>query len=154
MADYDLLIVGCGPAALSCAITARKRDLKCLVACAPTPMGWLQRAEQIDNYPGLPAVSGRELLAVFEEQARDLGAAFITGQVRQIQPMGDEYMALVGNDVIMSKAVVLATGASRPSLLPGEEELLGKGVSWCGTCDGMFFRNKKVAVISYWQGGA
>lgn len=154
MADRDLLIVGCGPAALSCAITARKRDLDCLVAGAPSAAGWLRRAERIDNYPGLPGVSGMELLRLFEQQARDLGAGFITGQVRQLQPMGDEYMALIGNEIVTARAVVLATGAAMPALLPGEEQLLGQGVSWCGTCDGMFYRGRRVAVISYWDGGA
>lgn len=154
MADLDLLIVGGGPAGLSCAITARKRDLRCVVVCAPSSTSWLRRAERIDNYPGLPAVSGMELLTAFEEQAKSLGAQVRTGQVRLIQPMGEEYMALIGNDILTSRAVVLAMGATRPRLLPGEEELLGSGVSWCGTCDGMFFRNREVAVLSAWDGGA
>ena len=67
--------------------------------------------------------------------------------------MGDEYMALVGNDILTARAVALAMGAARPQLLPGEEELLGRGVSWCGTCDGMFYRGKRVAVVSWWDGG-
>lgn len=154
MADRDLLIVGCGPAALSCAITARKRGLNTLVAGAPSASGWLRHAERIDNYPGLPGVSGQELLAAFESQARELGTDFVTGQVRLLQPAGDEYMALIGNDIIMTRAIVLAIGAARPAMLPGEEALLGQGVSWCGTCDGMFYRGRKVAVLSYWDGGS
>ena len=67
--------------------------------------------------------------------------------------MGEGYMTLVGNDIIESKAIVLATGAARPKLLPGEAELLGQGVSWCGTCDGMFYRGLEVAVLSAWHGG-
>lgn len=63
-------------------------------------------------------------------------------------------MALVGDQVLTAKAVVLAMGAARPKLLPGEEALLGQGVSWCGTCDGMFYRGKRVAVLSAWNGGA
>lgn len=154
MADCDLLIIGAGPAAFSCAMTARKRGLHVKVVAAPSASSWLQKAEQVDNYPGMPHVSGQELLRVFEAQARDLGAEIIQAQARQVQPMGEEYMTLVGNDLVVSRALVLAMGAARPRLLPGEEELLGQGVSWCGTCDGMFYRGKKVAVLSAWDGGA
>ncbi len=151
---YDLLIIGGGPAALSCAMTARKRGLSCAVVSADSTAGWLVKADQLDNYPGMPHVSGRELLRVFREQAADLGAEFIHGVARQIQQLGDEYMVLAGNDVLESRSVVLALGAARPKLLPGEEEMLGMGVSWCGTCDGMFYRGKRVAVLSAWNDGA
>ncbi len=153
MADCDLLIIGAGPAAWSCAMTARKRNLTCKVIAAESSAGWLSKADRVDNYPGMPAVSGHLLLQTFESQAVSLGAEVIHAQARQIQPMGEEFMVLAGNDLVLSRAVVLAMGAARPSLLPGEEELLGHGVSWCGTCDGMFYRGKDVAVISYWQGG-
>ena len=153
MAACDLLIVGSGPAAWSCALTARQRGLSVLVAAAESSAGWLQRAEKIDNYPGFPGVSGRELLRVFRTQAEAAGARVISALARQLQPMGEDYMALCGNDVIEARAIVLAMGAARPKLLPGEEELLGQGVSWCGTCDGMFYRGKEVAVLSAWQGG-
>lgn len=149
----DLLIIGSGPAAWSCALTARKRDLDCAVVVSGANAGWLARAERIDNYPGLPGVSGQELLRIFRHQAEDAGAAVIAGVARQVQPLGDTFMTLVGNDVMESRAVVLAMGAAKPRLLPGEEELLGQGVSWCGTCDGMFYRGKEVAVLSAWQGG-
>ena len=129
MAACDLLIVGSGPAAWSCALTARQRGLSVLVAAAESSAGWLQRAEKIDNYPGMPGVSGRELLRVFRAQAEEAGAQVISALARQLQPMGEGYMALCGNDVIEARAIVLAMGAARPKLLPGEEELLGQGVS-------------------------
>ena len=153
MANCDLLIIGSGPAAWSCALTARQRDLSGSVAAAESASGWLQKAERIDNYPGLPMASGKELLAIFRQQAADAGAQIIPALARQVMPAGDVYMTPVGNDVIESRAVVLATGAARPKLLPGEEELLGQGVSWCGTCDGMFYRGLEVAVLSAWTGG-
>ena len=153
MAQCDMLIVGSGPAAWSCALTARQRNLSVIVAAAVSETSWLQRAEQIDNYPGLPNVSGRELLRIFRQQAVDAGAQVVDALARQIQPAGSIYMALCGNNIIEARSVVLAMGASRPRLLPGEEALLGQGVSWCGTCDGMFFRGKKVAVLSAWRGG-
>ena len=153
MASYDLLIIGAGPAAWSCAMTARQRGLTTVVACAQSATSWLQRAERIDNYPGLPQISGKELLSRFRAQAADMGVVIIEQLARQIMPSGDIYMTLVGNDIIESRAIVLAMGAARPKLLPGEEELLGRGVSWCGTCDGMFYRRKKVAELSAWTGG-
>lgn len=154
MANCDLLIIGSGPAAWSCALTARQRNLSVVVAAAASATGWLQKAERIDNYPGLPQVSGKELLRIFRQQAEAAGTTVMLHLARQIMPMGDSgYMTLVGNDIVESKAVVLAMGAARPKLLPGEEDLLGMGVSWCGTCDGMFYRGMEVAVLSAWTGG-
>ena len=153
MNEFDLLIIGCGPAAWSCAITARQRNLTVAVAAAESSSSWLYKAEEIANYPGMPSVSGREMLRVFREQAESLGATVLHGVARQVQTLGSQYMTLIGNDIAMSRAVVIATGAARPKLLPGEEELLGQGVSWCGTCDGMFYRGREVAVLSAWHGG-
>ena len=154
MANCDLLIIGSGPAAWSCALTARQRNLNVVVAAAASATGWLQKAERIDNYPGMPQVSGKEMLRIFRQQAEDAGAHVMPHLARQIMSMGDSgYMTLVGNDIVESKAVVLAMGAVRPKLLPGEEDLLGMGVSWCGTCDGMFYRGMEVAVLSAWAGG-
>ncbi|MBE5796073.1 MAG: FAD-binding protein [Clostridiales bacterium] len=153
MANCDLLIIGSGPAAWSCALTARQRGLSVIVAATESATGWLQKAERIDNYPGMPQVSGKELLRVFRQQAVDAGAEVLPHLARQVMPMGQSCATLVGDDIVESKAVVLATGAARPKLLPGEEELLGQGVSWCGTCDSMFFRGQEVAVLSAWKGG-
>ena len=153
MPQCDMLIVGSGPAAWSCAITARQRNLSVTVAAAVSETSWLQRAEKIDNYPGMPGVSGKELLRVFRRQAEDAGAQVVEALARQIMPSGSGYMTLCGNDIIESRSLVLAMGAARPKLLTGEEALLGQGVSWCGTCDGMFFRGRKVAVLSAWHGG-
>ncbi len=154
MANCDMLIIGSGPAAWSCAITARQRDLNVTVAAATSATSWLQRADRIDNYPGLPQISGKELLRLFRQQAVDAGVTILPQLARQIMPMGDAgYMTLVGNDIVESRCVVLAMGAALPRLLPGESELLGQGVSWCGTCDGMFYRDQEVAVLSAWAGG-
>lgn len=153
MANCDLLIIGSGPAAWSCALTARQRDLSVTVAAATSATSWLQRAERIDNYPGLPLVSGKDMLRIFRQQAEDAGVTVLPHLARQVMDMGGGFMTLVGNDIVESRAVVLAMGAARPKLLPGEEALLGMGVSWCGTCDGMFYREKEVAVLSAWQGG-
>ncbi len=144
----DIAIVGKGPAGWSCAMTARMRGLSAAVIAPRNDMGLLRTAERIDNYPGMPQVSGEQILETFREQALALGAEERKGLVRQIMPMGSSFMLLVENDVLEAKAVVLAMGAARPVLLPGEEEQLGRGVSYCATCDGMFYRGKRIAVLS------
>ena len=150
---YDLLIIGGGPAAWSCAMTARSRSLSALVVTTGMKESGLSKADRIVNYPGVPDISGQELLAAFRQQALDMGVEEKVANARQVMAMGDSFMVLAANDILESRALVLALGASRPKMLPGEEELLGSGVSWCGTCDGVFYRGKEVAVISAWDGG-
>lgn len=144
----DIAIIGKGPAGWSCAMTARMRGLSATLIAPQNDTGLLRTAERIDNYPGMPEVSGTEMLETFRRQALKLGAEERTGLVRQIMPMGDRFMLLVENDVMEARTVVLAMGAARPVLLPGEEELVGCGVSYCATCDGMFYRGKRIAVLS------
>lgn len=144
----DIAIIGKGPAGWSCAITARMRGLKAVVIAPLNDTGLLRTAERIDNYPGLPQASGESLLKSFREQALSLGAEERTGLVRQIMPSGSGFMLLVENDVMEARTVVLSMGAARPVLLPGEEEQIGRGVSYCATCDGMFYRGKRIAVLS------
>ncbi len=144
----DVAIIGKGPAGWSCAITARMRGLSATVVAPENDTGWLRTAERIDNYPGMPQISGKAMLDSFREQALAMGAEERHGLVRQIMPMKDRFMLLVENDVMEAGTVVLAMGAARPTLLPGEEEQLGRGVSYCATCDGMFYRGKRIAVLS------
>ena len=144
----DIAIVGKGPAGWSCAMTARMRGLSAAVIAPQNDAGLLRTAERIENYPGMPGTSGREILDAFRDQALALGAEERFGLVRQIMPLGDTFMLLVENDVLEARSVVLAMGAARASLLPGEETLIGQGVSYCATCDGMFYRGKRIAVLS------
>ncbi|MEG2702460.1 MAG: NAD(P)/FAD-dependent oxidoreductase [Clostridia bacterium] len=144
----DITIIGAGPAGWSCAMTARMRGLSATVISPQNDTGLLRSAERIDNYPGMPQISGDDMLKLFREQALSLGAEERKGLVRQIMPHGNEFMLLVETDVAESKTVVLAMGAARPVLLPGEEEQVGRGVSYCATCDGMFYRGKRIAVLS------
>ena len=142
---YDIAIVGAGPAGYSAAINARKREKSVIVIGQNT--GWLSRAERIDNYPGMPGVSGQEMLRAMEQQAKEMGAELRGGVVHQMIDMGDSFALSLGADFVQARKVILATGAKQPRLLPGEERLLGRGVSYCGTCDGMLYRGKRVAVI-------
>ena len=143
---YDIAIVGAGPAGYSAAINARKREKSVVIVGSHT--GWLAHAERIDNYPGMPGVSGQQMLDVMRSQALDMDAMALPGVVHQIIPMGDTFALSLGADFIEAKRVILCTGAKQPQLLPGEEALLGRGVSYCGTCDGMLYRGKDVAVIA------
>ena len=143
---FDIAVIGAGPAGYSAAINARKREKT--VAVIGSHTGWLSRAEIIDNYPGLPGVSGQQLLGAMRNQAVSMGAVTMPGVVHQIIPMGDTFALSLGADFIEAKRIILCTGAKQPRLLPGEEKLLGRGVSYCGTCDGMLYRGKDVAVIA------
>ena len=124
---YDLLVVGAGPAGLSAAIYARARNKSVLVVSNDPTASPLCKAHQIDNYPGM-------------------GAEFRQGRVLTLMPLGDSVMASIGDQVEQATAVVLAPGVARATPLPGEEKLLGRGVSYCATCDGMFYRGKQVVV--------
>ena len=142
---FDIAVIGAGPAGYSAAINARKREKSVIVIGQNT--GWLSRAESIENYPGMPGVSGQQMLSVMADQAKAMGAELRGGVVHQVIAMGESFALSLGADFVEAKKVILATGAKQPRLLPGEERLLGRGVSYCGTCDGMLYRGKNVAVI-------
>lgn len=141
---YDLLVVGGGPAGLTAAIHARARDKSVLVISNDPIASPLCRAPQMANYPGLPGVTGKELVERLLAQAKDLGVEFKQGRALSVMPMGKSVMVSVENDAVEGSAVVLAPGVSRAAPLRGETELLGRGVSYCATCDGMFYRGKSV----------
>ena len=142
---FDIAVIGAGPAGYSAALNARKREKSVVVIGQNT--GWLTHAERIDNYAGMPGVSGQEMLAVMRKQAKEMGAELRHGVVHQVIDMGGTFALSLGADFVEAGKIILCTGAKQPSLLPGEEALLGRGVSYCGTCDGMLYRGKSVAVI-------
>ena len=143
---YDLLVVGGGPAGLTAAIHARARNKSVLVVSNEPTASPLCKAPEMDNYPGLPHVSGLELVERLVTQAVELGAELRRGRVLNLMPMGDTVMASVGSEVVEASAAVLAVGVARTVPLKGEERLLGRGVSYCATCDGMFYRNRPIVV--------
>ena len=145
--SFQVAVVGGGPAGLSAAIQARTRNKSVLVVSASLEDIPLWRSPRVDNYPGLPHVSGRELLEIFTRQAEELGVERRTGHVLNIMPMGEKFYLGIGSDVEEASAVVLATGAAQGAKYPGEERLLGRGVSYCATCDGMLYRGRPVAVV-------
>jgi len=143
---YDILILGSGPAGLSAAVGARGRNKRVLVLGAPWEESPLARAERIDNYLGLPGRTGAELLEEFHRHAVEAGAEFAPGRVVSLMAWRG-FAATVGSEVYESGALILANGVQRQNKYPGEEEFLGRGVSYCATCDGMLFRGKPVAVV-------
>ena len=149
---YDLLILGAGPAGLAAAIGARGRGKTVLVVGNRWQDSPLARAERIDNYLGLPGLSGTELLARFHDHAAGGGVEFLTGKALSVMAW-EGFQMTVGSNVCAGGALILAPGVVRQSKDPGEAEYLGRGVSYCATCDGMLFRNRPVAVVGR-SGGA
>ena len=143
----DIAIVGAGPAGLSAAINGVIRNKKVKVIGKDPKTSYLYKAEKVDNYLGLPDVTGPEMIDQFVKHAIDMGVEIEEGRVLEIFPMGDYYALNVDNNFIEAKTVIIATGLGKSKTMPGEKEYLGKGVSYCATCDGMLYRDKTVVVI-------
>ena len=147
---YDVVIIGGGPAGLSAALNVRARGWTALVVSNPPEESPLWRAKRIDNCLGLPGLSGPELLTALRDHAASAGAEFLEGKALSALRSGEQWYVGVGSEMVQGGAVVLAAGAvPRGKKFPGEEELLGRGVSYCATCDGMLYRGRKVAVLGY-----
>lgn len=144
---YDIIVVGSGPAGLSAAVQARARGKSVLVVTGSERDSALYKAEKVDNYLGLPGLSGPQLLARFTAHARKAGAELREGHILFIMPMKDRFMVNVDADVEEGGAIVLATGVTRGKKYPGEEQFLGRGVSYCATCDGALYKGKPVTVV-------
>ena len=144
--SYDILVLGSGPAGLAAAVAVRGRGKSVLVIGNRWQDSPLARAERVDNYLGLPAGSGKDLLAQFYDHAVKAGADFVTGRAVSMMVYGGVF-ATVGSQVYDGKALILAPGVQRQAKYPGEETYLGRGVSYCATCDGMLYRGKTVAVV-------
>ena len=146
---YDVLIIGGGPAGLSAAVNLRARGRSVLVVSNPLEENPLWRAEKVDNYLGLPGLTGAQLLERFERHALESGVEIRQGRVLNAMPMGERWYVGIGSDMENAVAVILAAGVARGKKFPGEEEFLGRGVSYCATCDGMLYRGRPVAVVGY-----
>lgn len=144
---YDIAVVGGGPAGLSAAINARARGKTVLVVSNDYRENPLYRAERVDNYLGMPGMTGAELLDAYQEHAQSMGVDFRAGRVLNIMPVEGTCYLGIGSEMETAKAVVLATGVVRGRKLPGEMSYLGRGVSYCATCDGMLYRGKPVIVV-------
>ncbi|MCI5873834.1 MAG: thioredoxin-disulfide reductase [Clostridiales bacterium] len=146
---YDMIIIGSGPAGLAAAIYGQRAKLSVLVIeKQPMSGGQIVNTPDVDNYPGMPGVGGFELASRFRAHADTMGAEVIVGEVTALELSGDVKKVTTEAMTYEGKTVVIATGATHRKLgVPGEEQLVGAGVSYCATCDGAFFRGKEVAVI-------
>ena len=146
--DYEVIIVGAGPAGLACGQYSARAGRKTAMLEELSTGGQTMIIDEIENYPGLGKITGYELAEKFEAQANAFGCQTIYASVSEIIPQQDGSFILQTSDgPYTAKAVVLATGAKHRTLeVPGEKELTGHGVSYCATCDGPFFRGKKVLV--------
>jgi len=144
----DILIVGGGPAGLTAAIYAARAGLAVTVAERLTPGGQMAATADIDNYPGVPGVTGPELSLRMEEHAQAMGAAIVYREVTALSLTPGALSVMTNEGAMQARALILAMGAGRRRLgVPGEDAFAGRGVSYCAVCDGGFFRGKDVAVV-------
>lgn len=146
---YDLIIIGSGPAGLSAAVYGVRAGLNLLVL-EQNPMsgGQILNTYEVDNYLGLPGISGFDMGQTFRAHADKLGVEFAEARVKEIIDNGDVKIVRTRREDYEARTVILASGAKHAHLgVPGEEEFSGMGVSYCATCDGAFFKEKTVAVV-------
>lgn len=147
--NYDIAILGCGPAGLSAAINATIRNKKVIVigseVCSPP----LHKAQKVDNYLGIPSVSGEELLGRFTEHADRMGIQIITTKAEAVNQEDDYYNILAKDEIIKCRSIIIATGVPYRETLPEEKNYLGKGLGYCATCDGPIYRGKDVLLIAH-----
>jgi thioredoxin reductase (NADPH) len=145
---YELIIIGAGPAGFGASIYASRYKIKHLVIGKEFG-GQIVKTSRIENWPGFESISGPELIGKFSEQAKKLGAEIIQDEVRKISKQEEFFdVETVGGEKYQTKNIILALGMKPRKLnVPGEDEFVGKGVSYCAICDAMFFRGKDVAVV-------
>ena len=140
----DVAIIGAGPAGLSAAINVKTRGKTLRIFS--NNENYLSRAERVDNHLGFYNVSGKEMMNQFTEHAKAMDVKVENGKAVNILPFDDYFMVNINGEIVESKKVILAMGTSKVKEIPGEARLLGSGVSYCATCDGMLYRNKTAVV--------
>ena len=144
---YDCIIIGTGPAGLSAALNLKTYKKSFVWFGSKSLSDKVRKAEKITNYPGFPELTGQELFAHFEYHIQSAGLEITEKTVTNVMSAGNYYMVLADNEIYETKTLILAMGVMTAKLLKGEDELLGRGVSYCATCDGMFYKDKEIAVL-------
>lgn len=146
---YDTVIIGGGPAGLTAALYTARAGLSTALIERGATGGQMATTDQVENYPGFPeGISGAELAMKMEEQARRFGTEFVISEVDRIDLDGLVKYVRTGDEAVKARTIILATGANpRKLLVPGEDRLRGRGVSYCATCDGAFFRGQDLVVV-------
>ena len=148
--DFDFVIIGAGAAGLTAAQYGARANLKTAVIESGTKGGQALLINELENYPGIfPAVNGFEFAQTMQNQAQTFGAQFFSGKVQSVDKCKGLFVIKTEKDQFTAKALLLATGAKHRSLdIPGEAELAGRGVSYCATCDGFFYKGKTIGVVA------
>ncbi len=149
MTMFDVAIVGGGPAGIQAALNVKIRALSMVMFSGPNGLNKVKSAKEIPNVLGFPNASGETLAGAYEEHMRRAGILPIMKPIDHIYPMGDYYALTSGDEMWEAKSVILTTGVMSQKPLPGEEELIGRGVSYCATCDGMLYKGGHVIVLGY-----
>ena len=149
---YDIVIVGAGPAGISAAITGSLRNKNVLLIGDGGISRKVSKAHEIKNYPGLPDISGEGLRDALLSHVTGMGIRIEDKRVSAVYAMGEYFSIQAGEEMIEASSVILATGIVTGKSIPGESELLGRGVSYCATCDASLYRGKTVIVIGYSPG--
>lgn len=147
MERADIAIIGTGPAGVSAAITAKLRGKRVLLLGPAALSDKIAKAHRILNYPGLPNVTGAELRDALARHLAEIDIPITDARVNAVYAMGDYFAVQTAEQTYEAAAVILATGVVQGRPLPGEQELLGRGVSYCATCDAPLYRGKAVAVV-------
>ena len=144
---FDVAIIGTGPAGISAALTLRALKKEIILFGSRQLSQKIRVAEQIRNYPGLPEVSGKEMQAAFSEQLERMEIPVTEKTVTGIYHMGTHYGILCDQESFEARTVILATGVEAVKPVPGELEFVGRGVSYCATCDGFLYKGKTIGVL-------
>lgn len=145
---YDCIIIGSGPAGLSAAINLKTYNKTFLWFGNANLSEKVEKAELVNNYPGLPGVSGKELQQAFLNHKEEMGLEIVDKIVSSIYDMGGYYNVMAENQFFETESIILAMGVVAVNQYPGEAEFVGRGVSYCATCDGALYKGKKIAVIA------
>lgn len=149
MERYDIAIIGTGPAGVSAAITAKIRNKRILLLGSRDLSEKVSKGHTIQNYPGLPAISGPDLAAALRRHLESMEIAVTEDKISAVYAMGDYFVLQGAPETYEASAVILAAGVTADKPIPGEVELLGRGVSYCATCDAPLYRGKIVAVVGF-----
>lgn len=149
MERFDIAIIGSGPAGISAAINAKVRNKSIVVFGHKEMSTKLTKAHEINNYLGFYHKTGEEMKNIFLEHAGQMGVKITEARVTNIYEMGGYYSILANNEIYEATSIILATGVNFGKPFKGEEELLGRGVSYCATCDAPLYKGKEVTIIAY-----